>query len=123
LTYFVLFIVVCAVWLGRVRYQLHGFRCVCRVVRGPARSELLQRTYLEASSADEFPQPREMRAIAIRLGGCALGFRLAGVNLPLQCDARIDAIDPTEFDHHFRGDFRLDAWQQTVPRWPVASAH
>ncbi len=123
MTYFILFLLVCAAWLARVHFRLHGFRRVCSVVRGPVRSELMQRTYLEASAADEFPQPREMRAIVIRLGGCALGFRLAGVNLPLQCDARIDAIDASEFDQHFRGDFRLVAWQRSVPPWPVASAH
>jgi hypothetical protein len=123
LVFFSFLVVACVCWLCRLNYQLLGFKPLCRVVRGPLCSELMQRTYLDASVFDAFPQPRETRVIVIRLWGCALSLRRASVGLPLECDARIGAIEPNEFDLHFRGDFRFSAWQKASLRWPVASAH
>jgi hypothetical protein len=54
-----------------------------------------------------FPQPREFRIRVWRLAGVPVWCRSCFVSLPVHCDATVGQLDAQQFDHLFRGAFRL----------------
>jgi hypothetical protein len=56
-----------------------------------------------------FPCPREFRVLAVRFVGIPLWRQTTIVGLPAQVEAHISSVPPEEFDHLFRGDFKLQA--------------
>lgn len=97
--------------------SLWRFRC------GPITVELRRHAQLARLAHDslEYPQPREFRVVAMRLGGIPVWSQEAAVSLPAQADARIDSVAAAEFDHLFVSHFRR-GWTHRPTRL-AARAH
>jgi hypothetical protein len=70
--------------------------------------ELRRQTYLDVTGSAEFPQPREERVMAWRLGGMPVWSQSASIGLPPELDARINRVGAHEFDIDFGPSFRAD---------------
>jgi hypothetical protein len=97
----------------QLRCRFAGWAPLWRFTSGPFTVELRRRAEIARLGGDsmEFPQPREFRALSLRLAGIPLWSRVAIVSLPADSDGRIDHIPPTEFDPLFDRQFRL-GWPQ-----------
>lgn len=106
-------------------HRFHGWESLWRFRSGPVTVELLRHPRLARLGHDslEYPQPREFRVIAMRLGGIPLWSQEATVSLPAQADARIDAIAASEFDHLFESHFRRGWMRRPARRRLAARAH
>lgn len=66
-----------------------------------------------------YPRPREFRIRMWRLAGVPLWWQGCFVSLPVQCDATVDQLDAEQFDHLFRGPFRVQAPDGAAAGRPV----
>ena len=93
-------------YVAKLQLQLRGFRVLRSVHTGPVDRVLLDTTYMDKSRQERYPEPREERALVLSLWHCPLWIRHQSVALPMECDARIDQIQPSEFDRYFQPAFR-----------------
>jgi hypothetical protein len=107
------------------RHRFFGWESLWRFRSGPITVELRRHAQLARLGHDslEYPQPREFRVIAMRLGGVPLWSQEATVSLPTQADARIDSVAAAEFDHLFEAHFRRGWTRRPVRRRLAARAH
>jgi len=112
-----------AVRTFQVRHRIAGWECLWRFRSCPCTVELRRHAGLARLGVDslEFPQPREFRIVALRIGGIPVWSQQAIVSLPTDADARIGAIPPGEFDHLFGRHFRM-SWPRQASRL-AARAH
>jgi hypothetical protein len=105
------------------RHRFAGWESLWRFRSGPITVELRRHAHLARLERDsiEYPQPREFRILTMRLGAVPLWSQQASVCLPMQADARIDAVAAGEFDHLFDAHFRR-GWTQGPARL-AARAH
>lgn len=91
-----------------VRRELAGFEFVGRLKSHGLSLELYRRAMNCKVDGDtqEYPQPREIRMLVIRLAGAPLLCRREAVALPPHYDARLDQLRAEDFDGEFTGQFR-----------------
>ncbi|MEX8517820.1 MAG: hypothetical protein AB3X44_04760 [Leptothrix sp. (in: b-proteobacteria)] len=85
-----------------LRYQL-----LRRSAKSLISVELRRQTYLDVTGSAEFPQPREKRVMAWRLGGVPFWHQSSSIGLPSELDARINHVAAHEFDDDFESCFRV----------------
>ena len=105
------------------RHHFGAWEPLWRFRSGPLTIELRRHAGLAKLERDslEYPQPREFRVITMRLGAVPLWSQQANVSLPMEADARIDAIAAGEFDGLFDAHFRR-GWTRRPARL-AARAH
>ena len=108
LTLLLLALLVLAARTFHWRHQFAAWEPLWRFRSGPITVELRRHAHLARLEHDSlaYPQPREFRIITMRLGAVPLWSQKASVSLPMEADARIDAIAAGEFDHLFDAHFR-----------------
>ena len=101
----------------QLRLRLSGWEVVWRFRSGPVTVELRRHAELARLGDDqhEFPQPREFRVVAMRVGGIPVWSQRAVAGLPLATDERIGHIPATEFDALFDRHFQID-WPRRSTR-------
>ncbi|HEY8976942.1 MAG TPA: hypothetical protein VIN75_22190 [Burkholderiaceae bacterium] len=110
----------------QVRHRTAGWECLWRFRSGPCTVELRRHAGLARLGGDscEYPQPREFRVMALRIGGIPLWSQQAIISLPTDADSRIGEVPASEFDHLFDRHFRM-SWprQAKAMRRLAARAH
>ena len=98
-----------AVRMLTLRHALSGFELIRSSGSGRLRLELCRRALVCRAEGDthEFPQPREVRVLVVRVAGVALFSRSRVIGLPQHVEGCIHQLRAEDFDAHFSGCFRL----------------
>ena len=106
MTYLLLLPICYLAYVAKLQLQLRRFKRLRSIHTGPVDRILLDTTYMDNSLKERYPEPREERALVLSIWRCPFWVQHQSVALPLECDERIDNIQPAEFDRYFQPPFR-----------------